>query len=40
MRYPTESRYKKYVEGYGLLSFAERFGNKYGKKIMDTATKK
>ena len=25
--------------GYGILSFARKFGDKYGKKLMDTATK-
>ena len=39
MRYSTEPRFRKYVKGYGFLSFAKNFGNKYGKKIMDTATK-
>ena len=39
MRYSTEPKYRKYVRGYGLLSFAKKFGDKYGKKIMDTATK-
>ena len=39
MRYSTEPRFRKYVKGYGLLSFAKNFGNKYGKKLMDTATK-
>ena len=39
MRYSTEPMYRKYVRGYGLLSFAKKFGDKYGKKIMDTATK-
>ena len=39
MRYSTESKYRKYVKGYGFLSFARTFGNKYGKKLMDTATK-
>ena len=33
MRYSTEPRYRKYVEGYGFLSFATKFGDKYGKKI-------
>ena len=37
MRYQLEPRYRKYVHGYGFLSFARKFGNKYGKKIMDTA---
>ena len=39
MGYSTEPRFRKYVKGYGFLSFAKKFGNKYGKKIMDTATK-
>ena len=39
MRYSTEPRFRKYVKGYGFLSFVRRFGNKYGKKLMDTATK-
>ena len=37
MRYSTEQRDKKYVERYGFLSFAKRFGNKYGKNCIDTA---
>ena len=39
MRYSTEPRFRKYVKGYGFLSFARKFGDEYGKKIMDTATK-
>ena len=39
MRYSTEPRFRKYVKGYGFSSFARKFGNKYGKKLMDTATK-
>ena len=39
MRYSTEPRFRKYVKGYGFLSFAKKFGNKYVKKLMDTATK-
>ena len=39
MRYSTEPKYKKYVKGDGFLSFAGNFGDKYGKKLMDTATK-
>ena len=39
MRYWTEPRFRKYVKGYGFLSFVRKFGNKYGKKLMDTATK-
>ena len=39
MRYSTEPKFRKHVKGYGFLSFAKKFGNKYGKKLMDTATK-
>ena len=39
MRYWTEPRFRKYVKGYVFLSFAKNFGNNYGKKLTDTATK-
>ena len=39
MRYSSEPRVRKYVKGYGFLSFSRKFGNKYGKKLMVTATK-
>ena len=39
MRNSTEPRFRKYVKGYGFLPFAKNFGNKYAKKLMDTATK-
>ena len=39
MRYSLEPKYRKYVRGYGLLSLARKFGDKNGKKLMDTATK-
>ena len=39
MRYSIEPRFRKYVEEYGFLSFARKLGNKYGKTLMDTATK-
>ena len=39
MRYSIEPRFRKYVKDYGFLSFARKFGNKYGKNLMDTATK-
>ena len=35
MRYSTEPRFRKYVKRYGFLSFARKFGGKYGKKLMD-----
>ena len=39
MRNSAEPRFKKYFKGYGFLSFAKKFGNRYGKKLMDTETK-
>ena len=39
MRHSTEPRFRKYVKSYGFLSFARNLGNKYGRKLMDTATK-
>ena len=39
MRYSIEPKERRYVKGYGFLSFARNFGNKYGKKLMNTAIK-
>ena len=39
MRYSIEPRERRYIKGYGFLSFARNFGNKYGKKFMNTAIK-
>ena len=39
MRYLTEPRFRNYVKGYCFLSFARKSGDKYGKKLMDTAAK-
>ena len=39
MRYSLDPRRRKYVKGYGFLSSSRKFGDKYGKKLMDTATK-
>ena len=39
MRYSTEPKYRKYTKRCGFLSFARKYGDKYGKKFMDTATK-
>ena len=39
MRYSTEPKFRKYVQGYGFLFFARRLGDRYGKKLIDTATK-
>ena len=40
MRYSLEPKYRRYVKGYVFLSFARNFGDKYGKKIINTAKKK
>ena len=39
MRYSTQPKFRKYVKGYNFLSFARKFGDKDGKKLIDTATK-
>ena len=39
MRYSTEPRFRKYIKRYDFLSFARKFGDKYGKTLIDTATK-
>ena len=39
MIYSTEPGFRKYVKGYGFLPFSRKFGDKYGKSLMDTATK-
>ena len=39
MKYSTEPKFRKYVKGYGFLSFARKLGDRYGKKLIDTATK-
>ena len=39
MRYSIEPRERRYVKGYGFLSSARNFGNKYGKRLMNTAIK-
>ena len=39
MKYSTEPKYRKNIKGCGFLSFARKFGDEYGKKLMDTETK-
>ena len=39
MRYSAEPKYRKYVQGYGFLSLAREFGDKYGKRLMDIEIK-
>ena len=43
MHYLVQPRERRYVKGYGFLSFARNSGrnlsNKYGQKLVDTAKK-
>ena len=39
MRYSTEPRTRKHVKGYRFLSFSRNLSDKFGKKLIDTATK-
>ena len=39
MRYSIEPRERRYVEGYGFLSFARNLNNKYGQNRVDSAKK-
>ena len=34
MTYRTDNKIRKYVKGYGFMSFAKNLGSKYGKKVM------
>ena len=38
MRYSTEPKFRKYVQGYSFLSFATKLGDRYGKKLIEAAT--
>ena len=35
MIYRTDNKIRKYVKGYGFMSFAKNFGSKYDKKIIN-----
>ena len=35
MRYSIEPRERTYVKGYGFMSFARNFSDKYSKSLMD-----
>ena len=39
MRYSKQPKFTKDVKGCGFSSFARKFGDKYGKKLIDIATK-
>ena len=35
MTYRTDNKIRRYVKGYGFMSFAKNLGSKYSKKIID-----
>ena len=35
MTYRTDNKIRKYVKGYGFMSFAKNLGSKYGKNIIN-----
>ena len=35
MRYSIEPREKRFVKGYGFMTFARNFSDKYSKSLMD-----
>ena len=37
MRYSIEPRETRYVKGYGFMSLARNFNDKYSKSLMDTS---
>ena len=37
MRYSIEPRERRYVTGYGFMSFARNFNDKYGKSLRDAS---
>ena len=38
-RYSIEARTKKYIKEHGFFSFRRNLSNKYGKQLLDAATK-
>ena len=39
MRYSIKPRERRYVKGYGFMSFARNFNDKYGKSLRDASRK-
>ena len=39
MRYSMEPIERRYVKGYGFLSFARNLNNKYGQKLVNSVKK-
>ena len=40
MRYSIEPRERRYVKGYGFMSFARNFSDKYSKSLLKLLVKK
>ena len=39
MRYSIEPRERRYIKGYGFVSFARNLNNKYRQKLVDSVKK-
>ena len=39
MHYSVEPRERRFVKGYGFMSFARSFSDKYSKSLMDVSKK-
>ena len=37
MHYSTEPRERRFVKGYGFMSFARKFNDKYGKSLRNAS---
>ena len=37
MRYSIQPRERRYLKGYGFMSFARNFSDKYSKSLMDAS---
>ena len=40
MKYSLEPTNRRYLKGYGFCSFARKFGDNYGKNLMNTVKKR
>ena len=38
MAYHTDNKVAKYVRGYGFMSYAKKFGSRYGKRSLNKET--
>lgn len=39
MKYSIDAKMRQYFKGYGFLSFAGNLSKKYGRKLIEIATK-